>query len=206
MSAVTASSELICDHRSPAGPTVTHIRGTVLASSLAMLKERGHFARYTELLPPAQHDVVLFALASSWVPIDAAVAHYRACDALGLGGEEMDAIGEELSNRYAGSIFGTLLRTSRQAGLEGPWIGLRAQGRIWDRVFVGGAVRSYRTGLKDAYLEQRGLPLAQVPYFRQAYVCWFRAMASLVVRKLHLRIVPPREPHPLTLAIAGSWV
>lgn len=201
-----ATSELIADHRSAAGPVVTHVRGALIVSSLGVLRELGRFARYSELLDPAYREDVITALALSWVPIDVALAHYRACDALDFGPAELAQIAQVLSTRYADSIFGTMLRTSRQVGLDAPWLALRSQGRFWDRVYVGGGVRAYRLGPKDAHLEQQGLPLAQIAYFREAHRLWLQAIGGLFAKTVHVRLVRPREPGPNTMALAGSWV
>ena len=203
---MTDAREIVCDHQSQGGPTVTHVRGALLASSLQVLKEIEVYDRYRELLAPALHEPVLHALAMSWVPIDVALAHYRACDALALSDAKLQTLAHSLSHRYSDSIFGTMLRTSRQAGIDGPWIALRAQGRFWDRMYLGGGVRAYRTGPKDAILEQRGIPLADISYFRSAHRLWLASLGELLVRKLHIRLVRSSERGPHTMAFAGSWV
>ena len=43
--------------------------------------------------PPAHHDPVLRSIAGTWVPMEVCLAHYRACDALGL------TIAEQASSR-----------------------------------------------------------------------------------------------------------
>jgi hypothetical protein len=201
-----AEEETICEHRSAGGPTVTHVRGTLLASSLHILKDAGHYDAYLKRLPDEFHERVLYTLAMSWVPIDVAMAHYSACDALALDDAELNRIGLLVSTRYADSFLGTMLRTSRQAGLEAPWMALRAQTRIWDRVYIGGSIGIYRTGPKDGISEKRGLPLAQIRYFRGTYLGWFQGLGDLFVKKLYLRYVRPRDASPHTLAVAGSWV
>ena len=203
---ITDARELICDHQSEGGATVTHVRGALLASSLQVLKDIEVFEQYRKLHPAAMHEPVLHALAMSWVPIDVAVAHYRACDALALSDAKMQTLAHSLSHRYSDSIFGTMLRTSRKAGIDGPWMALRAQGRFWDRMYLGGGVRADRTGPKDAILEQRGLPLADIPYFRNAHRLWLSSLGELLVRKLHIRLVRSTERGPHTMAFAGSWV
>lgn len=83
------SEEVLCDHRSQGSPAVTHVRGTVLISSLQMLKQMGLYERYLENLAKTWRDEVLFAIALSWVPVVVADAHYAACDALRLGAHEL---------------------------------------------------------------------------------------------------------------------
>lgn len=197
--------ETICDHQSESGPIVTHVRGSLLASSLETLKQAGHYERYLPALNPAVRETVLYALAHSWVPIDVALEHYRACDALGLGDADFERIGNLVAERMTSTFLSTVLRAARNAGVDGPFIALRAQGRIWDRVYVGGAVRVTRTGPKDATAEFYGLPLTQIPYFRQAYCAYYRGLAEMVVRQAYISLVRPSDGQPTTLALRGSW-
>ena len=178
----------------------------MLASSLHVIREAGHFDSYERLLAPEHRDAVIYALAMSWIPVEIANAHYRACDALALDDAELARIGTMVAARYADTIFGTILRTSRQVGIEAPWMALRAQARIWDRVYVGGSICIYRTGLKDGISEIKGLPLLEFRYFRATYMAWFKAIGDLLVKKLYLRVQRSKEPHPHTITVAGSWV
>ena len=201
----TGSAETVCDHRSEAGPYVTHARGTLLASSLETLKQAGHYERYREALPASLHDQVLYVLAHSWVPIELAVAHYEACDALALGAEELDNIGKLVAERLANTFLTTLVRAARDAGIDAPFIALRSQGRIWDRLYMGGGVKILRLGPKDAFGEFYGLPLSQIPYFRQAFCAYYRALAQMFTRRAYVNIVRAVDPQPTTLALRGSW-
>jgi hypothetical protein len=144
-------------------------------------------------------------MAMAWIPMELAMAHYRACDAAGVDASELDRIAAGLTQRYASSIVGTLLRTARQAGVDGPWFALSSLGRAWDRAFQGGAIRVYRTGPKDAYCEELGLPLARFSYFRLAHIRWIKAMRDSVVRRSYLRLVPGSPANPDTLAFTASW-
>src|SRR5690349_13453708 len=104
----TTKAELLAEHTSPHGPTVTQIRGSMVVSSQQTLRELGLYNRYLERLPKAQHETVLFVLASSWAPVDVAMAHYAACDAMDLGEEELEKIGRHVSNRMVDTFLGTL--------------------------------------------------------------------------------------------------
>jgi hypothetical protein len=85
-------------------------------------------------------------------------------------------------------------------------LALRAQARIWERIYTGGRIHIERTGPKDARVELHGLPLAQFRYFRFAYRGWYRCIGGLLCKKLYLNFVQPRFPHPHAFALAGSWV
>jgi len=198
--------EVVCDHVSSAGPTVTHVRGTVLVSSLLTLKAAGHYDRYVELLPREWHEPVLFALASSWLPIELGLVHYQTCEALALDNHELTQIGELLATRYADTFLGTILQKTRDAGVNAPWIALRAQPRIWERMYMGGGVKIYRTGPKDALGEFSGLPLARFRYFRVAFAGYYQGLANMFVRSAYVTAARPMNPGGDTFAITGSWV
>jgi hypothetical protein len=51
---------------------------------------RALYDRHVEALPAVYHDTVLHTLAPTWLPIAAAMAHYEACQALGLS--ELDQV------------------------------------------------------------------------------------------------------------------
>lgn len=198
--------ETLCDYQSAGGPVVTHVRGTLIASSQQTLREAGHYAHYERLLPEAVREQLLFTIALSWVPVEVALAHYGACEALDLRDHELEAMGQLVAERLAGTFLGTVLRASREAGLDAPWVALRAQPRIWDRLYMGGIVRIYRTGPKDATAEFYGLPLSQLRYFRVAYCSYYRALAGMFVRNAHVKPTRPREALPHAFALTGSWV
>lgn len=198
--------EVLCDHRSAGGRAVTHVRGTLLVSSLQVLKEAGRYERYLRELPEQWHEPVLFAIALSWVPVEVAIAHYAACDALALSDRELGTIGELVAGRLAETFLGSILQAARGAGVDAPWIALRAQPRIWDRIYQGGGVKVWRTGPKDAKAEFYGLPLTQFHYFRIAYCGYYRGLANLFVRSAYVKATRAEEPKPDTFAIAASWV
>ena len=43
--------ELLLDYTSPDGPTVTHVRGTLLATALRVVREAGFYDGYLKELP-----------------------------------------------------------------------------------------------------------------------------------------------------------
>jgi len=200
------SDEVVCDHQSAGGPRVTQVRGTLLVSSLQTLRDAGHYERYLEQLAEPYREQVLYAIALSWVPVEVAIAHYAACDALSLPDHELDNIGQLVAARLAETFLSSILQASRGAGIDAPWVALRSQARVWDRIYVGGGVKVWRAGPKDAVAEFYGLPLAQFHYFRVAYCSYYRGLANMFVRSAHVKPIRAQKPRPDTLAIMGSWV
>jgi hypothetical protein len=197
--------DTICDHQSEGGPNVTHVRGTLLVASMETLKSAGHYERYLSLLAAPVRESLPFTLALSWVPVELAMAHYAACDGLALSEAELEGIGELVATRFADTFLGTLLRATRNAGVDAPWIAMRAQGRMWDRLYMGGRVRITRTGPKDALGEFQGIPLAHYPYFRSAYRAYYGGIARLFVRTAYVKVARSRDGSPSTLTLTASW-
>ena len=198
-------TELVCDHHSAAGPVVTAVRGTMLVSSVGTIRELGLYERYYACLPEAMREQVLYTLAMSWSPIEVAIAHYEACDRMGLRDEEIAEIGARVSGRFANTFLGTLLGSARGAGVDAPWLGLRAQPRSWDRMFMGGGARIERVGPKDVIGTFTGTPLARIRYYRQSFCGYYRGLAKLFGHQAHVKVIGDRGDRD-TLRVSGSWV
>ncbi len=147
---------------------VTQFRSTLLTSSLKSIRDRGHGERYLALLPERHHDAVRACIAGVWLPLDLGLAHYDACEALGLSSQEQMAIGQEVGMRIQGTFLGTMLKLAKGAGVT-PWLCLGQYQRLWDRLMVGGGVTVTKLGPKEARLECVGFPFARIPYFRTAF-------------------------------------
>src|SRR4030095_11345767 len=113
-------------------------------------------------------EVILNTLEPTWIPIEAALAHYHACEALELSEQEQLGMGTAVGDRLQGTFLSTIARTGKNLGAT-PWIILMNLDRLWDRTFQGGGCACYKLSPKDARCELLGLPLASVPYFRNAY-------------------------------------
>lgn len=196
--------QLLVDHKSTAGPVVTQVRGSLVVSSLQTLRELDLYERYVAALPNAWREPVLFALASSWLPVDLVLAHYAACDSLRLTGAEMDAIGTHVAERVMGSFLVTLLRGSRvRSTISSSVMALQNYHRFWDRVMQGGGCRITLTGPKDAIIESRGVPMFRYEYFRTAYPALMRAAGMVFAKSCYTRVLRTTDT---SMDIALSWV
>jgi hypothetical protein len=182
------------------------MRGTMLVSSIENLRLLGHYERYLSLLPVQHSDTLVYAIATSWVPMEVALAHYAACDALELEEPERQRLGELMAERVASTFLAAMLRGSRSVGVDGFWFALGQNDRLYDRMYQGGGVRVIQTGPKDATLENHGLPLVQSRHFRSAYVAYMAALVRLFAKIAYVQQVHPSQPHPHSIAVAGSWV
>lgn len=184
------------------GGPIRHVKSTVICSSLASLRALGLFDAYRKLLAPVHADEVLSAIAGTWLPIDAGVAHYRACDALGLDRDAIVSLGTASIRRMQQSVFNTLGLLAQQVGAD-PWTILPAYPRLWNRHFDGGGVTVTKLGPKDALCELRDLPFCRFAYFRTAHAEQVRYGTSRFASTVRVR---EHASTATSLAIAVSWV
>jgi len=153
----------------PKGVTpVTTVRSTLLHSSRSALTKRGLLERYQLQIEPKYKAAVMETLAPEWLPLEVGLAHYRACDALGLSQAELEEIGAEVGAHLQGTFIGTLLRGARSVGLT-PWVPLAQFQRLKERLMQGGGVAVCKVGPKDATIDLRQIELFKHDYFRIAY-------------------------------------
>lgn len=183
-----------------------NVRGTLIASSLQTLRELGYFDRYVTLLPARFKEAVLFGIASSWLPLEVAEAHYKACDDLELGEAEVLAMGEAVSKRIMGTFLGTLLRTGRNFGAAPtPWLVLCQYHRVCERILDGGKFMVIELGPKDAIVQTQGLPLFRFRYFRTATLGMFRGGVGVFAKTCFARELPERSSQD-ALGVSLRWV
>ncbi|MET0343614.1 MAG: hypothetical protein ABW252_21560 [Polyangiales bacterium] len=198
-----AATTLVVDHAGSSGAEVSHVRGALIVSSLQTLRELKLYERYLTQLPSGMHESVLYALASSWVPREAAMAHYAACDAMSLSEPELGAIGERVCNRIMGTFMSTLLRGARPSGANVAAIALPAYPRIYDRVMQGGRVLIHLTGPKDATIETRGIAMFRYRYFRLAHHALVRGAGLMMTKAFYVRQIKASD---IATTLALSWV
>ena len=193
--------ELVAEHRSSHGPNVVQVRGSLIASSLETIRQLDLFDRYIGHLPPQHHDQIVYVIAASWVPIEDAMAHYAACDAMQLTEPELHEIGGYVSKRIMGTFLGTLMRTA--GSVIAPGSALKHYPRLWDRLLVGGGCSVSMMGKKDARIEWRGVPMFRFRYFRIAYTGLIRGAAQVFGEHVNTRI---RNVTDNSLTIDLQWV
>lgn len=150
-------------------PLVKKARGTMIVSSLRGLREGGYFDAYLTKLPPEHRETIPQIVAGEWVPIDVAMIHYRACDALGLPAAEIVRLGGLMARRLNWTFFGTLLKLAKTSGVT-PWTGLAQLPRTFAASFDGGGgTRVVKLGPKEARVELVALALLGIPWFRHGW-------------------------------------
>lgn len=183
----------------------THIRSTLLLSSVQSLRSRGLFDQYVQHLDPAVREAIITSVAGLWLPMNLGVLHYRACEALRLSLVQAAAIGHDVGNRIQGSFLGVVVRAARGSGVT-PWTILAQCGRLFDRTFQGGGgVSVHKLGPKEARVELVGLPVLAIPYFRHAYRGAFSAGLELFSEKVYV-LEAAKKLGEMDCAYKISWV
>lgn len=185
-------------------PEVTRVRSTLLSASLQGVRYMGWEQRYFEALSADLHDEMRMLTAGVWVPMTLAVAHYTACDRMGLSSDETKAMGKAVSLRTQKTFVGTLGSIAAGAGAT-PWHIYQHGHRIWGRIFDGGDHVAYKVGPKDVDIVCMGCPLIRIQYFRTAMGAYYAALASLVARGVHWHELPEQRGDE-RLGLRVSWV
>jgi hypothetical protein len=186
-------------------PETTSVRSTLLISSMRALKEGGHHDRYLRAIAPEHMGTITSAVAGTWLPIDVGIAHYRACDALGLSTYEQLAIGGQVVRSLQQTFIGTVLKLAGAGAGVTPLIGMQKFATIYGRSFKGGGTRVVRLGPKDVRAEVTGLPLASISYFRVAYRGFIQAGCEFFSRKVFVAELGG-DFSPTRMAYGVSWV
>lgn len=181
----------------------SELRSTLILSSLESLRTGGLMDRYHGLLAPSYAGAIDHLVAGVWLPMEVAVAHYDACERLGLTLEEQLQLGAAVSERVHGSFL-MLLRAARKVGAT-PWTALSKTAHMYDRLFQGGGgVGVRKLGPKEARLDLVGVPALDVPYFRHALRGVVEAGASLFCSRCYVREL--RRPGLASASLRISWV
>lgn len=201
-----ADERVLIEHQSSDGPMVTHVRGIVLANSLANLKRVGVYDDYTRHIRAHDLEVVLGALAASWVPAEHVVAHYTACDVLGLPRATFETFGAAAAAKVSSTFMGLFLARARRWGVDAMRASIMHLPRLNERLYKGGGCTVIELGPKEFHVEDHGLPFAACRAYREGYLAFNQAIAALFCKVVYVKLVRPRVPDPQRLAIAVSWV
>jgi hypothetical protein len=180
------------------------VRSTLIASSMASLRQRNLFARYESLLDRTHRDAVLGSVAGQWLPMAVGRAHYEACDRLGLSVLEQVEIGGDVSLKIHDTFLGVVIRTAKHAGVT-PWALLERGNTMYSRLFRGGGgVRVRRRGPKEARADVAGLSLLEVPYFRHAIRGLYQAAVGLFCLRAYVHEIP-WDDSEASVSLRVSW-
>lgn len=198
------TGEILVAHDPNAGD-VTEVRNLVLQSSLAELKAHGYYERYVQHIEPSTLEDLLSRVAPGWVPVDLAMAHYKACDDMNLSTEELSAMGRSVGERIQETTLVSAAKTSRDENFD-PWQVEAQLHRMWQRLYRGGSIQVTKLGSKEKLIEQRGYPMNRFHYYRQALVWALGATHTAVGLRVSRIRVEKYEPDTHEVGVRLSWL
>jgi hypothetical protein len=171
----------------------THVRSTLLQASLRMVKVHGNFERWLAAVDPHYRALIADSVAPSWLPIEAGMAHYMACDSFGLDDAALDHIGQNVGEQLQNTLLSVAAKLVRNAGVT-PEAGAAAFGKLWPRLFQGGSFQLALLGRKDLSIELCSAVLPRSRYFRGTLIGNVRAAIKLLrTRALYIKQLPYDE-------------
>lgn len=185
-------------------PVATHFRSTWLVATMQLLRERGRYDAYVARLPPEHREPIAQSIAAVWLPIEVAVAHYRALDALEIPDDEQVLLGRQTTARVQESVIGTLMKLATNVVAD-PWTLYPHVQRLWARIFRGSAVAVFGLGPKEARVEIAGWPCASSTYAQNGLVGVIAGITELFAQRAYARELVSYRSH-LTLGYRVSWV
>jgi hypothetical protein len=184
-------------------PPVDAVRGFVFSSGRAWLTEHGLIDAFLDDLPQRVRELLLGITALEWIPIDAALACYAACDRLALTAEQQRALGRVVSSANNGPLLETIGRLAGGLGVP-PWKPLKSLHKVWLRSNRGGAAAVFKLSDRSARIELWRVPMVVSPFFRtsmcgaiEAGLTLFRRTASVVETQ--------EAAHSDDLVLRASW-
>jgi hypothetical protein len=183
-------------------PLASEYRSTMLRSTVAILEQRGLFDRYVAELAPEHREVILASVPATWLPFEVGMAHYEACDRLGLTELEKASIGWETARRFHGPVMMTALRLA--GSVTSPWFATSLVHRNWGRVWRGSAMAVSRVGAQEALVELAGWPPARNDYARVAFRGALRGTVEYFCRRAEV-VENERLRTETSLAFRVKW-
>lgn len=198
--------EVFEDFAVPAGRLreTYEFRSSWLASSLRAMRVREMLDDYRAHLPPRYHAPIFESVAGHWLPVEVAVAHYAAVDALNIPSRTAYEMGKEIQAFSHSALIGLAVRVAKTAGAT-PWTLFAQARKFWDRTWRGGDLAVYRLGPKEAEFHIVGWTIASSPYVHHAMRGIADGMAELVCTRVHTRDVPAKNSGT-SLVLHVAWV
>lgn len=185
-------------------PLASKVRGTVLVSSLRGLRTRGHLDGYMAKLDRRHHEAIAAITAATWLPMELALAHYRACEELDLEPQTIEAIGAESGNLINQTVLTVVAKLSKESGVT-PWFALSNANKMVQRTWVGSSLAVWKLGPKEARFEWIQQPISRFRYCRLAFAAFTSAICSHFARAIYVREIPQRTKDT-EVSYRVSWV
>src|ERR1700692_4657296 len=145
------SGTVLLELPSPLAP-MRNVRSTLILGGLASLRAAGLGEAYDAVSPVEVRRVLESSVAGMWIPVETAVAHYLACDKLGVSAESAAQLGRGTFQRTKGLLLGTAIGLAKGAGVTPRTLIPHLQ-RFWLRGIDGGGVRAIEVGPKEVRID-----------------------------------------------------
>jgi hypothetical protein len=196
--------QILIAHTEPVA-RVSSVRSTLLQGSLQAIREFGLYERWSAQLGEAERALIVDSIAPTWLPIEVALAHYEACDRMGVDEAQQAQIGAAVGARVQGTLLGTAGKLARNVGVT-PDVAARCFSPLWARLFQGGSLQIEQAGPKDLMLEFRQSVLPRCPYYRGTLCGNVRSSAQLLGVKVAYSKQLAYDAGKDRLQIKLSWV
>jgi hypothetical protein len=181
-----------------------HVRSTLLLGGIASISAAGLLDAYAAVAPAKVRTTIQSSVAGMWLPIEIGVAHYAACDQLGISAEAAARIGRGTFERTKGLLLGTAIGLAKRAGVT-PWSLVPHLQRFWLRGYDGGAIRATKLGPKEVRLDVLANPLLASRYYRAACRGLATGLLELVCQKAYGHEQTFGDPDT-TFSVRLQWV
>lgn len=173
-------------------------------SSVAQLREHGHFDRYCKHIDAKVLQEISTNLAPGCVGLELAEAHYRACDALDLSTEELDRIRQTAGQRIRESA---LVVSGKNAGMAiDVWAGASQPHRVWKRLYQGGSVQFAKIAPTERPHRLPRVVLNKFRYFRCANLAGIKGVHEAIGIRVESARIVRYEPTTLELTVHLVWM
>lgn len=181
-----------------------HERSTLLQSGIATLRGAGLYEAYVAAVAREVRQEIEQAVAGMWIPIETALAHYLACDRLGLSAESGATLGRSTFDKSKGLLLGTAVALARGAGVSPLTLAPHLQ-RFWLRGFDGGGLQAAQVGPKEMRVDIVASPILRSSYFRAALRGLATALFELVSKKVYVHVDAGQAPDT-AIVLRVQWV
>jgi len=195
--------EILIPHDPARGP-LRAVRRMLIQSSVAELKQLGVYERYRVGIAPALLEQIMDQVGPGWLPVELAMEHYYACDALELDPADIERLGAAAGENLARTLL-VSGSGSTPEGEASPWSAIGAFSRMGKRIYEGGSSQYVRLGPKQLQIENIGNPLLSVRYYRVAHLAFLRrAFGTLGVKVTDAKITNFR-PRGAMVEVRLTW-
>jgi hypothetical protein len=166
--------EVVIPHDPKRGPLIA-VRRMLIHSSIAELIRLGLYTSYCDQISSDSLERINELLGPGWMPLELALAHYGACDKLGLEAKEIELLGSRAGAKIGDLLLPKTPQGGSQVEQQDLWKITGAFSRMQHRIYDGGSSQYSKLGPKKLLIEYKNNPLFAIDYYRSAYTGFMRS-------------------------------